>query len=136
MGKEDEEEYEIMRETQFEDNLIKQITFDNLRKKNNHIRLLLSKIQQQVVDNSVARNNFHNVFNNNVSLRYSSESSTEFIENDSADNPINVVFSNNIEMTNTLMLPRPEFCKSIGIESNFYHFKPILHILKISLYTL
>ncbi len=109
MGKEDEEEYEIMRETQFEDNLIKQITFDNLRKKNNHIRLLLSKIQQQVVDNSVARNNFHNVFNNNVSLRYSSESSTEFIENDSADNPINVVFSNNIEMTNTLMLPRPEF---------------------------
>ncbi len=52
MGKEDEEEYEIMRGTQFEeDNLIKQITFDNLRKKNNHIRLLLSKIQQQVVDN-------------------------------------------------------------------------------------
>jgi len=99
---EKEEEYEMIKEAKFEDNLIKQITFDNLRKKNNHIRHLLSKIQQQVVDNSVAKNNSH------------SEISTE---NDSNDHLVNVVFSNNIEMINTPTFPRPEFCKTTGIKA-------------------
>ncbi len=72
----------------------------------NNIRHLLSKIQQQVVDNSVTNNNSH------------SKSSTEsFNENDRTDHLVNVVFSNNIEIINTPTFPRPEFCKTIGIKA-------------------
>jgi len=47
MEKEEEVEYEKFRENKFEENLIKPITFENLRKKNQYMKCLLTKINQQ-----------------------------------------------------------------------------------------
>ncbi len=53
MQKEEDVRYEKFEDTNLEDNEIKQVTFENLRKKIQHIKLLISKIKQndQTVSN-------------------------------------------------------------------------------------
>ncbi len=116
MEKEEEVQYEKFKETKFEDNFIKQITFENLRKKNQHIKCLLLKIkQQQLLEISGSSINFQNVSNINALFSNSIESFTEnFSDNDETDVPLNVLFSNNVVMIDTNS-PKPENCKNKGI---------------------
>ncbi len=116
MEKEEEVEYEKFRENKFEENLIKPITFENLRKKNQYMKCLLTKInQQKLFEISGSSINFQNASNVNALFSNSFASYTDSSsDNDEMNVPINDLFLNDAMMIDT-NFPKPENCKKKGI---------------------
>ncbi len=105
MQKVEDINYEKFEDTNLEDNEIKQITFENLRKKMQHIKLLLTRIKEndQIVNN--APENFIDNNSSNISDETSENEFYDIVQNQ-------VVFSNNVGMENSII--PPGYCKRKG----------------------
>lgn len=119
-------DYQSLVENPYVDPEIRPITFENLRKKNMAIRLMLSKIS----NNSADLKKFNNLFQENLEIPDNEVTATQHMEVSTLDratievSPIELTHFESIETPPVEVRPIQQFCRGTG-----FYFKKYYHCL-------